>query len=699
MLLQLLPLLFAPPAQADEGMWLPEQLKDYADDLESQGLELAVKDLANPKTGPLGAVVWIGHCSGAFVSEDGLLVTNAHCARSYLQYASSADTDLVVNGYSAQSRDEELWAGPSARLFVMEAVEDVTEFIHDELDKVRKDGDRYEALERARKEVIAECETEPGRRCQIAEFYGGLEYRLISRKEIKDLRIVNVPAESVAMFGGEDDNWMWPRHTGDYAFLRAYVSPDGTAAANAQDNVPFKPASFLPVQPDGVKPSDFVLIAGYPGATYRYRSAAEIAHAQSVRYPEGIALFTELMESMTAHAKQSDEAAKKIGNYIFSLGNQRKSYRGMLENFEQSGLVQRKAAEFKELQDWVDDDRRRRRAYEKSLTDFQNEIESNLATYQRDRLVGLTSYFPQLLRVTRVAYRLSVEREKSDIERRRGYQARDEQRIEDNMRQIQRSLYMPADKDLATIVLGHILSLPEGQSVAPIADWIEGQGGLEKAIETLYTEPAYVAEDARLALLKMDQAAMEASDDPWIQLAVAIEGWVDQQRAEEDRFRGAMLRLRPSYMQALIEMKGGDLYPDANGTLRVSVGNVKGYSPSEAVSYQPLTTVSGMLAKEGAPPFNVDANVKEQADEQGRSVPLNFLTTLDNTGGNSGSPTMNGKGELVGLVFDRNYEAMAADWMYDPDLTRTIHVDIRFVIWMLRNVADSEWLLTEMGLN
>ena len=361
MLFQLIPWMIATPAVADEGMWLPEQLVDYADDLESQGLELSVKDLAKPVSGPLGAVVWIGHCTGAFVSEDGLLVTNAHCARSYLQYASSSDTNLVEQGYSAQSRDEELWAGPSARLFVLEGVEDVTEFIHGELSEVRKDSDRYEPLERARKEIIAECEETPGRRCQVAEFFGGLQYKLITRKEIKDLRIVNAPAESVAMFGGEADNWMWPRHTGDYAFLRAYVAPDGSAAANAQNNVPFKPSKFLPIQPDGEKPNDFVLLAGYPGVTYRYRSAAEIAHAQRVRYPEGISLFTELTDSMSAHASQSDEAAKKIGNYIFSLSNQRKSYRGMRENFEQSGLVERKEAEFAELQAWVQADRRRRR--------------------------------------------------------------------------------------------------------------------------------------------------------------------------------------------------------------------------------------------------------------------------------------------------------------------------------------------------
>jgi len=686
------------PALADEGMWLPEQLPAYADELENLGLELSVDDLADPTNGPLGAVVWIGSCTGAFVSDSGLLVTNAHCVRSYLQYASGGETNLVRDGYAAQSKDEELWAGPSARIFVVEGIDDVTEYMQAELAKSRKDADRYDILERARKEVISECEAVAGRRCQVAEFYGGLEYKLITRREIKDVRVVYAPSEDVAMFGGDKDNWMWPRHTGDFAFLRAYVGPDGGSVANAQDNIPFAPDQHLKVQPEGVKANDFVLIAGYPGATFRYRSAAEIAHAQQVRYPEGIALFTSLMDSMSVHTNASEEAAKKLGNYIFSLANQRKHYEGMLENFQASQLVARKAGEYEELKAWIQADRRRKRRYERPLAEFEQEIDNRLSSYQRDRLVGLTAYFPQMLRVTRTAYRLGLEREKDDLERRRGYQARDEERIVDNMRQIQRSLHLEADKDLARIVLGRILELPEGQQVGPIASWIEAQGGLEKALMALYTDPQFATEESRLKLLEMDRAGMESSKDPWLQLAVAVEGWVESQRAEDDRYRGAMIRLRPAYMQALMEMKGGDMYPDANGTLRVSVGKVRGYSPSEAVTLKPQTTLSGMLAKEGPHPFVVPEALKAKIDEDSGTVPLNFLTTLDNTGGNSGSPTLNAKGELVGLVFDRNYEAMAADWLYDPGLTRSIHVDIRFVLWMLGEVSGSDWLLSELGV-
>jgi hypothetical protein len=468
--------------------------------------------------------------------------------------------------------------------------------------------------------------------------------------------------------------------------------------ANAQDNIPFSPAQYLKVQPNGVKANDFVFIAGYPGATYRYRNAAEIAHAEQVRYPEGIALFTELMDAMSAHTSASEDAAKKLGNYIFSLANQRKHYEGMLENFEAARLVERKADEYGELKAWIQADRRRKRRYERALREFELEINDRLSSYQRDRLVSLTAYFPQMLRVTRKAYRLSLEMEKDDLERRRGYQARDEERIRDNMRQIQRSLHLAADKDLARIVLGRILELPAGQQVAPISSWIEAQGGLEKALTALYADPKFATEEARLKLLKMDRAAMESSADPWLQLAVAVEGWIESQRAEDDRYRGAMIRLRPLYMQALMEMKGGDMYPDANGTLRVSVGKVRGYSPSEAVTLRPQTTLSGMLAKEGPHPFVVPEKIKAKIKADAGTVPLNFLTTLDNTGGNSGSPTLNSKGELVGLVFDRNYEAMAADWLYDPALTRSIHVDIRFVLWMLGEVSGSDWLLSELGV-
>jgi hypothetical protein len=705
MLLSLTASLFLSPVHADEGMWLPDQIQARSDSLAAMGMTLAPSDLLGEK-GLLKAMASLGHCSAAFVGEAGLLATNAHCTRSYLQHASqTVDKDLVQEGFYAPNRAAELSAGPSARVYLLEGMSDVTERVLKGAGKRWvKDGDRFKMVDRARKEIAAECESgSDSRRCKVVSFDGGLGYQLIQQREIKDVRLVFAPPETIAMFGGETDNWMWPRHCGDFAFIRAYVGPEGQTADYDKLNVPIQAPAHFKMSEEGVSEGDFVWIAGFPGSTYRTRSAPEGLDAATNRYPTSIAMFTDLMGVLRHHARKSKTARIKLNNAMFGLSNRRKSYQGMLANFESSGFVEGKTAERAALEQWIGSDKKRKKQFEEDVAGFHLAVEEQLTAAHRSRLVGLTGWAPKLLRAARSGYRWSIEQEKADLERRMGYQERDRARLESDYKAMERSYYAPADRDLAAKIFGWILELEGDQAIGPLVDWFERQGGLKPALDKLYKAPVLASESARLGMLNRSRMDLESSTDPWMQLAIALEQWQEAQKEETEARKGAMIRLRPRYVAALKAMRTGAFYSDANGTLRLSFGHVSGYSPQEAVTYTPHTSLAGLMAKGGDGDFELDEELARVASTlpagASAGVAVNFLTTLDNTGGNSGSPTLNAAGEVVGWVFDRNWEAVAADWVFEPEVTRSIHVDARFALWLLKEVAHADPLLKELGVS
>ncbi len=694
-------------ALADEGMWQPADLPEFSDHLADLGLEIPAADFARLDAAPLGAIVSLGHCSGSFVSSDGLIATNGHCVRRWLSFASDEEHDRVRDGVVATAPDQELWAGPSARIGVMARSEDVTAQVLDGIGRRTKDARRATTIEQNRKDLVAECEEDSGLRCSVRSFHGGLEYRLIAMKELRDVRLVYVPPDNVVTFGGETDNWMWPRHTGDFALLRAYVSPEGQPAGHAADNLPYQAPVHLAVSTAGVSQDQFVAIAGFPVSTSRNLTAAEIRYAQQVRYPAGLTLFDELMAILDQSIKIDPVAERKLGPMRFTLENVRKNYQGMLDNFAASDMAARRTAEEAALRAWVAEDKARGKRYGDALADLEAELSAWQAHGDRDRLVRMSGWTPQLLRTARTGVRLALEREKPDAARKPGYQERDAQVIADRFATLDRTLYLPAEQDLMAWLLQRSQDLPGDQRITPVDTWMTDVGTIPAGLESLFKDPALATTDGREALLGASLAELEASTDPWIVLALAMELWVDELEGERRAHDGAMLRLRPLYHQARIERGDGPVYADANRTLRVSVGKIQGYSPAEAVNYAPQTTLTGMAAKAGEGDFALDPDFLGRIDGASDSrfadpglgqVPVDFLSNLDNTGGSSGSATLNAQGQLVGLVFDRNYEAMAADWQYVPALNRSIHADIRFLLWLLETTDGAAWLLEELGV-
>lgn len=695
----LLALLLALPALADEGMWLPEQLPSRAERLAELGLQLPVAQLADPMGFPLRAIVSLGFCSASFVSPDGLILTNHHCIGGYLGVNRARD------GYLAASMAEELWAGPTARLQVVESIEDVTATIQARVGKKVSDKDREARVALAVKELVAECEKQPDRRCRVASFFGGQTWRLIRSIEFKDVRLVYAPPKSVGSYGGEIDNWEWPRHAGDFAMLRAYVSPDSKAAAHAPENVPYRPEAWLRVDPTGAQEGEMVMVAGFPGGTARNSPGWELAFEQE-KLPRDIARSQAYMEMLKAESARDPEAAARLSSHIDTVGNGLKYDEGMVDNFRSSGVVERTLARDAALRAWVDADKKRRKLYGPVLDELRAAHQEAVGRHETEGIYNRLVRFIDLLSVATTALRLADEARKPDLERDQGLQDRDRERIGNRFTSMERDLWLPIDRTFLAFFLAEHAALPAEKRIDTLDAWIAAQGGTEAALDRLFTSPALASTEARLALLTMDAASLRASTDPWVQLAVALETWRAPRRAADKVRAGASLRLSPLYQEAMQLAFPGTTYPDANGTLRVTYGKVEGYEKADGLRALPRTTVRGLVAKAGPAPFDAPAALLEAASRSTRSpwvdpelgdVPVNFLTSLDTTGGNSGSATLNAKGELVGLIFDGNYESMSADYLFDPTLTRSIHVDVRYLLWTLDEVVAGDWLVRELG--
>jgi hypothetical protein len=693
---------------ADEGMWLPDQLPKLKSDLDKLGSRMPIAAIADPNGAVLGATVSLGNCSGAFVSADGLVVTNSHCVAGWLAYAGD-QKDIGETGFVAGKRGDEASVGPAGRLWVTQSMDDVTATIQSAAANAVNDRDRHRAIDRAEKELVSACEKD-GLQCDVVEQYGGSSYRLVKRQVFQDLRLVYVPPSSVSYFGGEADNWRWPRHTPDFALLRVYVGKDGKAKPNAADNVAYRPKNWLKVSPDGVEEGDFVMIAGYPFRTFRNLTALEARHAALVRYPEGIDLYGDIVTVLKRHASRSKAAAARTRGFEMNLSNTVISFRGMVDGFASHNIAAKKAEQEQALEAWLGADGKRSQAVAPNLAELRTRVDAELRTFQRQRILRLTESTPTLLGVARKAYRLAVEREKPDAERLIGYQDRNIVDIGDAFQQVGRSMYRPAERDVFVTILQYATKLPDGQHIAPFDALVAESGGVEGAADALFESADLRDNAARLALLSTPRVEFETSTSPWLKLAVALEKDADARRAAEEDYHGAMVRLLPSYFGAMRDIdRKRPMYPDADGTLRVSFGQVRGYSPAEAVSYAHNTTSAGMLSKyrSGDTNFGLPEAFVGQlkgaagsrwADPANKAVPLDFITTLDNTGGSSGSPTIDAKGRLVGLVFDRNYEAMAADWWYEPNYTRSVHADSRFLLWMLSNDDAAKPILAELGV-
>ena len=702
----------APAAQAGEGMWVPQQLPEIAGPLKEAGLKLSPQQLADLTGDPMGAVVALGGCTASFVSPEGLVVTNHHCAYGAIQLNSTPENNLIRNGFNAPTPADEVSAGPNARVFVLDEITDVTREAQAAIAAAGDDAlGRTKALEAFEKKLIAGCEADAGFRCRLYSFSGGNAYRLFKNMEIRDVRLAYAPPGSVGKFGGDIDNWMWPRHTGDFAFYRAYVGKDGKPAAYSPDNVPFKPKRWLKIADKPLGEGDFVMVAGYPGSTNRYALAAEFDNTAQWTYPTVARHYKNQIALVEAAGKKDPEVQVRYANTMASWNNTSKNYEGQLEGFKRIDAAGQKRAEEAAVLAWLKGQGAKGSAALDAHAQLIALLEQAKATRERDLTLAMFNNTAMLGAATQL-YRLSIERQKPDAERESGYQDRDLTAIEGGLKQLERR-YVPAmDRQLQEYWLNEYLKLPAGQRVAAVDQWLGGNdaAAVKRALDRLAGTKLGSTEE-RLKWFGADRAAFEASTDPAIQYAVAVMPTLLKLEQERKTRAGENLAARPVYLQALADYKrsqGEFVYPDANLSLRITFGNVKGYVPRDGVKYTPFTTLEGVVAKEtGADPFDspkalLDAVAAGRhgglADERLGSVPVNFLSDLDITGGNSGSPVLDAHGRLVGLAFDGNWESVASNWVFDPTMTRMISVDQRYMRWIMQEVFPAPQLLEEMDV-
>lgn len=703
-------------ALANEGMWMPQQLPDIATELKAAGLALNPADLTKLTEFPAAAIVSLGGCSASFVSPNGLVATNHHCVYGSIAHNSTPDNDLLANGFLAKTLNEEVAAAPGSRIYVTKAVDNVSDKVIDAATAKLSGKKRTDAIEKNQKALVAECEKDEGHRCTVAAYYGSLEFYRIKQLEIKDVRLVHAPAEGVGKFGGDTDNWMWPRHTGDYSFYRAYVSPEGKSADFSADNVPYKPDFHLTLAKDGVKEGDFVMALGYPGRTNRHRLPSEVSDTFAWAYPNTVAHFRNTLDIIGRETAEDKDAELKYASRVAGLNNYMKNRQGMLDSFADSDFLARKTAEHAELTKWVNSSRENKKAYADDLKTIEKLLKQR---QQRDRSEYLLNNAkPRLMTLAGGLYRLAEETTKPDAERKAGFQNRDLPRYKAFVAGMERNFAVSVEKSLDLYNLSRYTAQPKKQrdsdfdKVMGIKDGMTEQQ-LKTLIDSWYANTTLTALDQRNALLEMTPAQIAHSDDAFVKKAVALHKWNLKQEAAEEELAGKIQQAYASYMRAKIafmQSKGQAVYPDANSTLRVTFGNVKGrgHGNEDGNAWAPFTTLRGIAAKAtGEGEFNAPQNQLDaiQAKQYGpykvdslNSVPVNFLATLDITGGNSGSAVLNGKAELVGLAFDGTLDSIISDWDYNPNNTRSIQVDHRFMLWQMQ-LDGADNLLQEMGVN
>ncbi len=693
------------------GMWTPKQMElpQHAAELKAMGVALPAKNLSDPLAEPLNAVVSLGGCTASFVSPEGLVITNHHCVQGALQINSTPESNLVENGFLARTQTEEKSAGPAQKVMVAQAFTDVSAKMTGGLADIADPVKRKDELEKREKALLAACEKDrPGIRCDVKSFFRGAEHTLIEYLEIRDVRLVYVPARAVGNYGGEIDNWAWPRHTGDFSFYRAYVGKDGKPADYAADNVPFKPKHWLKVDQDGIRQHDFVMVTGYPGKTNRVTTADEVQFSVDEQLPYLIEHLEQRYALLEGLIKQGGETAIKAGVGKQGVQNALEKNQGVLAGLKKGDMLAQKKATDVKVRTWAAEPGRE--AYATAIGKLDAMLVETKKTARADYDFG-AALGSGHLRNALLLVRLADERTKPDAERRAGYQERDMPRIEAGQKTFVRQFDATIDRAMWRLGLVRALALPEAERpwLAVLVGAKKGQKVAEpmidKALDGYYAKTTLLADKVRLPLVtKATLVQLKASKDPFIKVALALWPTIKSKEKIDDAKYGESIVAAPQYATAMREALGGFVSPDANLTLRITYGTIRPFE----VGGKAFTVVSEIPAKDkGEEPFDAPKKLLEAikaknfgpyADATLGEVPVNFIADLDITGGNSGSPVLDGQGELVGLAFDGNLEGVASDVVFNHATTRTIMVDARYMLWVMDLVDGADNVLEELGV-
>jgi hypothetical protein len=695
---------------AEEGMYPITELSKL--NLKAKGLKIDPATIYNPKgVSLIEAIVNIGGCSASFVSNDGLILTNHHCVFGSVQQVSTPEKDYLTNGFLAPTRADEIRVGTTAR--ITEEVRDVTAVVMSAVNDAMDPLERAKAIEGRISELTKKAQVEmPAKAISISEMLAGKSYVMFIATTLRDVRLVYVPPRSIGEFGGEDDNWVWPRHTGDFSFIRAYVGKDGKPAPYGADNVPYHPRRFLKVNPNGVNEGDFVFILGYPGRTYRHQTSYYMAYEEKQRMPFVADLNAWQISTMEELGKESRATALKFDARIKGLANTMKNYRGKLVGMKRMQLVAKKQDEEVALQKYIDADPARKARYGTVLADTGRIYDEMTSRAQYELVLDNLASVPQLLRNGAAVFEAATRPASPDAQQAGGGRGgRGGAGGPGSAASAFANYHEPADKLFFEKMITLAAKLPKDQRIAPVDAVLQNDfadQNIDRYVEACFAKTTLKTPEGYAAALGKTADEVAQLNDPFVNLAkelaplqLKLREVRTRRNAELSKLAALLIDVKQKYLQK-------DFIPDANGTLRFTYGHIKGYSPSDAVYYSPITTLTGVMEKTGEEfPYATPQAVRDlyKAKDFGQfklpkknDVPVAILYDTDTTGGNSGSAVMNAMGELVGINFDRAWGATINDYAWNEAYSRSIAVDIRYVLWVTEKVGKADWLLKEMGV-
>ena len=706
LMLLLLPLT---PVKADEGMWLlPLLEKMNSGRMTELGFEITPQEIYDLNNTTLkDAIVIFGNgCTGEIVSDQGLVFTNHHCGYASIQQLSSVEHNYLKDGFWAMNTNEELYAEGLTVSF-LESFTDVTDQVEKALKKSKTQEDKAKALDKLQDKLCkkAGCDDKfiVG---QLTSFYGGNTYYFIVYKIFRDIRLVGTPPSSIGKFGADTDNWMWPRHTGDFSIFRVYADKDNNPAEYSEDNVPYSPERHLKISLAGYEEGSPAMIMGYPGTTNRFMTASELGET-SERNDVAIKVRTVRQDVLMADMQADPKIMIQYASKYAGSSNGWKKWIGMNETFAKLGVQERRAEEEKAFTEWVNAGGQERiDRYGSALKDIDEAVagrkaDNLLLTYIRESVGSIEL-------VNAAAYGNMVKK---------AFEIKDQEEKDARLASIKAGLEnfykdysMPTDKKVAVAMISLLKENIPAEELPSFYKEIDScfGGDVNAFVENLYAESVYTSLDKVMAAVNAGDVTVLTEDPANKVLVSYIESYKPHQQAF-NKYSAQFAQGKKDYIAGTLEMREGEaIYPDANFTMRLTFGQVLPYYPRDAVFYNYYTTLDGVMEKEDSSnwEFEVPEKLKELWRNQdfGRyaldngKMPLAFISNLDITGGNSGSPIMNGRGELIGLAFDGNWESMSGDIIFEPELQRCISVDIRYVLFIIEKYGEAHNLIDELDI-
>lgn len=677
---------------AQGGMWVPSAIEDRIADMSSKGFELTADDIYSiDKTSYKDAVMLFGGgCTGELVSPDGLLLTNHHCGFSQLQKHSSVEHDYLQNGFWAMNRGEEL-PNPGLTVKFLVRMDDVTDAVMagvGNADDAAKDQLKKTNIAKVIKEAIAGTHYT----AEIKPLYYGNQYYIYVYEVFEDVRLVGAPGSSIGKLGGETDNWMWPRHTGDFMFFRVYAGKDNKPAPYSKDNVPYKSKKYFKISTAGIKEGDFALTYGYPARTQQYLLSDAVDYILNYSNPAKIKLRTMRIEEMQK-ARKSDPAIRiAYASKEAGVANSWKKWQGENLGLERLKTISKKQAYEREFEKWAQD----KPQYKTLISDMREQYKlvrdyDFVADYINEAIGGIELYQAVKLAGNWIDNPTEVLPEK--------------------LKAFYKDYYPDVDKKIAVkLIAEYIKDVPSADVPLYLSEKISMYGGVDGYVDMLFGTSSLISSEKLTAAV---DTKLDLKKDPAVELyRTVMDMYNTSIKGDLQKYKANIETYQQLYMQGQLEyeadVKSGRIFfPDANHTLRVSYGTVSGYSPEDGVWYFPTTTLEGIIAKDNpnSYEFNIPQKLRDiyATKEYGRwgvdgTVPVCFISNNQTSGGNSGSPILNGKGELIGVNFDRTWTSTMSDIEYDPVMCRNIGVDIRYVLFVTDKIGGAGYLLDEMTL-